>query len=307
MEIKNDIPQTKKRRKEKLASYSQSLAVKVVGLAVLILFLVFGFVILENYVVKHVAVDQRIGALELIRPPWWLNGALKEKIYAAATANSEDLKLDEDGAESVRQNLENTGGWLCDVKVQTTAKTFRIRAKWRKPLAILKNAKQSFLLDSKLNVIDFLEMPSLPIINITGFAGTIDSLQPGNPLPDGKLDDIKAGLEILEKLEKRDSFERGRGLLYQIARIDVSNYDGKKSPQNAHIVLYTTDETEIIWGAEIGKWHQHMEVTDEQKIARLYSYYYEKKTLLGTAKTINLRDPKETVPLPIDRYTASED
>ncbi len=307
MEIKTDTLQTKKRRKEKLASYSQSLAVKLVTLAIVSLFLFFVFVLLEKYVVKNVAVDQRIGALEIVRPPWWLNGALKEKIYAAATANSEDLKLDEDGAESVRQNLENTGGWLTDVKVQTTGRTFRVRAKWRRPLAVLKSAKQSFLLDSNLNVMDFLEVPALPIINVTGFTGPINSLQPGSPLPDSKMDDIKAGLEILEKLEKRDSLERGRGLLYQVARIDVSNYDGRQSPQNPHIVLYTTDETEIVWGAEVGKWHRHLEVTDEQKIARLYSYYYEKKTLLGTAKTINLRDPKETVPLPIDRYTASEE
>jgi hypothetical protein len=47
-------------------------------------------------------------------------------------------------------------------------------------------------------------------------------------------------------------------------------------------------------------------VTDEQKIARLYSYFYEKGTLLGGAKVINLRDPKETVPLPIDKYVASK-
>lgn len=306
MEIKNDALKGKKRRKANLASFYQSQVVKVTGLAAASLGLFFSFVFLEKYVTKTVAVDQQIGALELVSPSWWLNGALKEKIYSAATANGEDLKLDEDAAESVRQNLEKAGGWLDDVKVQTTGKTFRIRAKWRKPLAVIKGGKKAFLLDSNLFVMDFLEVPALPIVSIVGAADEEDLLRAaGSPAPN-KIEDIKAAVEILDRLDKRDSLERGGGLLYEIARIDVSNFNGRISPQNPHIVLYTTDDAQIIWGAQIGKWHRHLEVTDEQKIARLYSYFYEKGTLLGGAKVINLRDPQQTVPLPIDRYTVSE-
>ena len=239
-------------------------------------------------------------------PPWWLNGTLKEKIYSAAISNGENLRLDEDAAQSVRINLEKTGGWLEDVKIQTTGKTFRIRAKWRKPLAVIKGAKKTFLLDSNLFVMDFLEVPALPIVSIVGAADEEDLLRAaGSPAPN-KIEDIKAAMEILDRLDKRDSLERGGGLLYEIARIDVSNFNGRISPQNPHIVLYTTDDAQIIWGAQIGKWHRHLEVTDEQKIARLYSYFYEKGTLLGGAKIINLRDPQQTVPLPLDKYLASE-
>ena len=55
-------------------------------------------------------------------------------------------------------------------------------------------------------------------------------------------------------------------------------------------------------GAAVGKWQQHLESTDEQKLAKLYAYYKEFGTLSGGAKYINLRDPKHNIPLPIDKY-----
>ncbi|GAJ08013.1 unnamed protein product, partial [marine sediment metagenome] len=68
-----------------------------------------------------------------------------------------------------------------------------------------------------------------------------------------------------------------------------------------HIVLYTTDDTEVIWGAELGKWQQHLEATDAEKLAKLYAYYEEYGSLLGDVKYINLRDPQDRIPLPIDK------
>jgi len=66
--------------------------------------------------------------------------------------------------------------------------------------------------------------------------------------------------------------------------------------------LYAKDNTEIIWGAEVGKWQRYLESTDEDKLAKLYSYYKEYGTLLNVAKYINLRDPQDNIPLPIDKY-----
>ena len=90
-------------------------------------------------------------------------------------------------------------------------------------------------------------------------------------------------------------------LLYEIDRVDVSNFNGRENSKLAHIVLYAKDNTQIIWGAEIGKWQQHFESTDVQKIANLYEHYKEYGTLLGV-KYIILRDPQDNIPLPIDKY-----
>jgi len=91
-------------------------------------------------------------------------------------------------------------------------------------------------------------------------------------------------------------------LLYEIDRIDVGNFNGRENTQHPHIVMYAKDNTQIIWGAEVGKWQRYLESTDEQKLAKLYGYYKEYGTLSGGAKYINLRDPQDNIPLPIDKY-----
>jgi len=108
---------------------------------------------------------------------------------------------------------------------------------------------------------------------------------------------------VLALLESRDKLlTQARGLLYEIDRIDVSNFNGIENSRAPHIVLYAKDNIEIVWGAELTKWQQHLESTDEQKIAKLYGYYKEHGTLLSSVKYINLCDPRDDIPLPIDKY-----
>jgi len=91
-------------------------------------------------------------------------------------------------------------------------------------------------------------------------------------------------------------------LLYEIDYIDVSNFEGREDTRFPHIVLYATDKTEIIWGAEIATWQRYLEATDEEKLAKLYGYYKEHGSLLNGVKYINLRNPQDKIPLPIDKY-----
>jgi len=91
-------------------------------------------------------------------------------------------------------------------------------------------------------------------------------------------------------------------LLNEIDSIDMSNFNGRQHNSQPHIILYTKDNTEIIWGAEFGTWQRHLEATDGEKLAKLYGYYKEYGSLSGGAKYINLRDPQNDVPLPIDKY-----
>jgi hypothetical protein len=119
-------------------------------------------------------------------------------------------------------------------------------------------------------------------------------------------DDLAAAVMILGRLDQMDkSLTPEKPLLGEIDSIDVSNFNGRENSRNSHIILYALyaeDNTEIIWGAEIGKWQQHLESTDEQKLAKLYSHYKEHGKLTGDVKYINLRDPQDNIPLPIDKY-----
>lgn len=262
--------------------------------------IIIGFVYLEKYVKKIVRNSEKTAFLELVNPPDWVNEAIKGQIFDAATAGGEDLKLDDDLARSVQKNIEAFTGWIDEVKVQTTSESLQIEGRWRMPVALVKRGLRKFYVDSELVVLDFVPMDNLPIIKVEGISASSDVP------PTGKIwqaDDLAAAVAILNRLKQRDELEGpGCRLLYEIDRINVSNFNGRQNSRYSHIILYTTENTEIIWGAELEKWQQHLEATNEQKIARLYSYYKEKGSLLGGVKYINLKDPQQTIPLPIDKY-----
>jgi hypothetical protein len=237
------------------------------------------------------------GLLELVNVPEWVSSELKAKICDAA--GSKTFSLDEETAEVVAENLASVA-WLDNVRIQTTYKQVLVEALWRKPLALVKSDSQSFYVDGEMVVLEFVPMPNLPIVRIEGLSSTTEVPSPGEVW---QSDDLAAAVIILTKLDQMDkSVTPDKPLLYDIDHIDVSNFTGRKNSRFPHIVLYTKDDTEIIWGAEFGTWQRYLETTDEEKLAKLYAYYKEYGSLLGGVKYINLRDPQDNIPQPIDKY-----
>ena len=260
-----------------------------------------GFVFLSGYVDRNVAVSGKTGGLELVDAPYWATQPLKDRIYYAARSNSENLKLDKDAALSVCKNIVELVGWLDDVKVQVTNRNIRVKARWRKPVALIEVSRSTKVyVDEDLVVLDYLVMPNLPIVKIDGLSGRA-AVPPAGSV--WGLDDLRAAVALLVQLDKMDlRVTPDKPLLYEIDSIDVRNFNGRKSRSKPHIVFYTKDNTEIIWGAEIGTWQRYLEAPDEEKLAKLYAYYHEFGTLLDSAKSINLRNPQDRVHQPIDRY-----
>lgn len=272
---------------------------KTLALIVLFVGIGIGLVFLKGYVKRVTAVSERIGLLELENPPYWLNEVLKDKLYNAAIAYGEDLRLDEEAALSVQQNIETLFVWVDEVEVQTTHDSILIKAQWRKPLALVEQGSQSCYVDAELVVLDFVPMPNLPIVKVNGLSD-IKKLPLAGDI--WYRDDLAAAVDLLDRLDQMDQLVASdKPLLREIDRIDVSNFDGRENRRSPHIVLYTTDNTEIIWGAELGRWQLYLEATDEEKLARLYGYYKQYGTLLGAVRYINLRDPQYDIPLPIDQ------
>jgi len=238
----------------------------------------------------------KTGPLVLEDVPGWVTAELRTKIFAAA--GYKNIELDEKAARLVAENLASVG-WLDNVKVQTTHDNILISGQWRKPLALIKSGYNKFYVDAERVVLDFVPMPNLPLVHITGVTVT--------KIPNvGKViekQDIAAAVTILSAMAQMDkSVTPDRPLLDEVDRIDLSNFDGLHNNRQPHIILYAKDNTEIIWGAEFGCWQKYLEATDEEKLAKLYSYYKEYGSLLGGAKYINLRDPQNTVHLPVDKY-----
>ena len=237
------------------------------------------------------------GPLELVDVPEWASEELRAKIRAAA--GGETFRLDDGVAQLVAGNLASVA-WLRDAKVQTTHNSVCASAVFRKPVALVKSGLQKFYVDEDLVVLDFVALPNLPIVSIKGLSASANVPPPGEVW---HKDDLAAAVTILARLDRMDELvSPDRPLLYEIDSIDVSNFNGRENSRAAHIILYAKDGAEIIWGAQMGAWQRYLEATDEEKLAKLYGYYKECGTLLNGVKYINLREPQETIPQPVDKY-----
>jgi hypothetical protein len=261
-----------------------------------------GFISLDNYVKNNVSIWEEASPLKLTDIPPWVSEPLEKKIYAAA-APRQDLIPNEETARLVSNNLAQKVPWLDEVTVQSTHDSIQITGRWRRPLALVKSSLNKFYVDSDMVVLDFVPLPNLHIVRVEGLPLIIRTP------PSGRVwqrDDLSAAVAILTHLRRMDKIlTPEKPLLYDIASIDMSNFEGRANSRFPHIVLYTNDNTEIIWGAEVGEWQKYLESPDKQKLGKLYGYYKKHGSLLGGVtgvKYINLCDPQDNIPLPIDKY-----
>jgi hypothetical protein len=259
-----------------------------------------GFAFLDKYVKQQAIITQDGRTIELVGDiPEWVSEEIKNRVYAAATAEKVGEGFDENSAASVQQNIEQLVPWLADVKVQTTHNSIKITGRWRKPIAMVTAGKNKFFLDTDLVVLDYIPVGDLSVVTVSGLEFSKKAPVPGE-VWEG--DDLAAALAVLGRLERMDAaVAPDKPLMREIDRIDVSNFNGRKNKHEPHIVLYTKENTQILWGAEIGAWQRHLESPDDDKLAKLYTYYQQTGTLSGV-KYINLRDPRQTIYLPIDKY-----
>jgi len=272
---------------------------KIAGVCAAVLAVGIGLWLLERYL--RTSRLAGMGPLVMEEVPTWVDQSrpLQEKIIAAA--GGAYLPLQEDVAQALAANLWGVV-WLDNIHVSVTPSDVRIRATWRRPVVLLEMGTVRFYVDQDLVVLDYVDLPHLGIKRVTGVQW------PQVPLPGEVLDgnDLKEAIDILALLECMDiRTTPGRPLLAEIDSIDVSNFQGRRSPNGPHVVLFARDGTHVIWGAEIGTWGKHLEARDEEKLARLYSYYKECGTLMGLVKYIDLRSPQYEVPSPIDLYPST--
>jgi len=275
-------------------------ALKAAGVVSVLVGVVVGLIFLNRYLRRDLGLGAHIGQIEFAGDkPVWLTEQLYKRVYAAATAGAKDLRLDETTAARVQKNIESRLGWLADVRVQVTDEKIRIFGRWRRPVALVQWGLEKFYVDADLVVLDYVPVPALPIVTLTGL--TVGSKTPVA----GEVwsaDDLNAALAVLTRLQRMDqAVTPDKPLLAEIDSIDVSNFRGRRSKSQPHIILYTKEHTRIIWGAEIGAWQRYLEATDEEKLAKLYAYYDQYGTLAGV-KYINLRDPQQIIHLPVDKY-----
>ena len=95
--------------------------------------------------------------------------------------------------------------WLDDVKVLARQDVLRIEGRWRKPLALVRSGvDREHYVDDERVVLDFVPLPNLPIVEITGL-----SMEPEMPLPGEvwRCDDLAAAITILGRMGQMGSQE----------------------------------------------------------------------------------------------------
>ena len=258
-----------------------------------------GFILLDRYNKTVTGFFQKPLKIKITNPPSWITRRLEEKIFAAAGSSEGNITLTETAARNAYQSIQQNISWLKSLRIQTTGEQLLLTGTWRKPLAMFKRGLTKYYLDREMTVMDYLPMPQLPVINITG-VDIYHRPVPGEITP---REDLTAAVKLIDHLDKMDQLVTPEApLLSELNRIDMSNYNGRLDSRQPHIIIYAADNTQIIWGAELGKWQQNLESTDKEKLAKLYSHYEEFGTLLNGVKYINLRDPQDEISQPIDKY-----
>ena len=153
------------------SAISPQAALNMLLILVAIATVVMVFVLMDRYVKSKVFILGHGAALELVDVPPWVNKTLKQKVYDAAMIVGDDFNLDDNAARMLQENIASKVAWLDNPQVQITHNAFRVRGKWRKPLAWSNPELNKFYVDADLVVLDFVPVKKLPIVTIRGVTG----------------------------------------------------------------------------------------------------------------------------------------
>jgi hypothetical protein len=275
----------KKKNQSRLRSILKILV--VFGVSGLLIWL---FVFAERYLKAHYA-DQS-GPLVFDNVPKWVEQALLDSVYTAV--GGREFIMDENAARDIGEVLEAVP-WLDKIRVSVAQDGIHVQSRWRKPLGIVKQSQDRFYVDADLVVLDDFPL-NLPLIMVKDVDLDV-TLRPGAQVTAPDLAEALKLIALLDGMDQR--MAPNKPLLREIDYLDMSNYLGGENRSESHIDLVAKDGTTIQWGAELGQWGKYMELSDEKKLARLYTFYKDcGYRLMGKSNYINLRDSKYEVPTP---------
>ncbi len=242
---------------------------RLLALIIMIAAAVAGLRYLENYVQNITRQRQVQLTLDMANPPRWAGEELIKQICLSSEVKSDDFLLDEALTEKWAQNLRNNP-WV--KKVNQVRKRFDgrvvIDCELREPIALVQQRGRAYYVD-----FDGVVLPQMPIythvVKLIGGQSPVPA--PGESI---QSESLLAGLHVLALIREVDrQLPRQERLWGQLARIDVANHEGRLSKANSHLILYTKNNTEIRWGAAVGRERPYYEAPVKYKLARLYQAF----------------------------------
>jgi hypothetical protein len=261
------------------------------------------FRVCELYVDRCLAYPTEPPRIVLADRPAWMTDYLAEEIIKTAEPMGLHSALDHALLIEVVRSLQSNP-WIKKVNFvrrvydQKPGDTLEIDCEYRAPAALVKWGQYYWLVDCdgvKLpEQYTASELPRIMLspdkrINVRIIDGVLHP-----PTESGKVwpgDDLAGGLEMARLLGGNDWSE-------QIRDIDVRNFDGRRDPSAAQIVLFTRFGTQVRWGRPPGAKDAFVEAPATSKLAALQSIYNQDKRIDANQPWIDVRFDRVTCPIP---------
>lgn len=249
-----------------------------------------GFVLLERYVGAINHKRQISWSVQMLNPPRWVSKELRDHVCLKSSGiRVDDFLLDDNLTQKWAANLADNP-WVKQVRMvrKRYDGLVEIDCELRRPIGSITQAGRQYYVDSEAVVI-----PALPLRGAEGHVVELEGVDLGAIRPGDSVggESLQAGLAVLAMIrEVDDQLPQAERLWGELAALDVSNYEGRLNPSEAHLKLYTTNNrTEVRWGAALGRARCFHEASDKSKLRQLY----RKRRLYGTLERyryVELRD-----------------
>jgi len=255
---------------------------------ILLATLVGGFYGLQQYVYGITRQRQVELTVVLKHPPRWASEQLIRDVCLSSGIRGDDFLLDDRLSARWANNLANNP-WVR--RVRCLRKRYdgcvELDCQLRQPIAVVKHGNQIYYIDVEGVVLPArpLKQPQGHLVQLRGMSLPLP--QPGDCVARA---DLVAGLQVLALIRQvDDQLPAEQRLWSELAMLDVSNYEGRIDPAGPHLTLYTTGNTELRWGAAVGRSTPYHEAPAKHKVATLYRAHNQYGTL-DRYRFVELRD-----------------
>ncbi len=212
-----------------------------------------GYYYLHQQVRTRIAFNPEPPQVVLVNRPVWMSDFLAATIAERIRPRTGSSAIDHQVVVDCAM-LAEADPWVREVRQvrriygQGPGDTIEIDCEYRAPVALVKYLNHYVLVDNEGVVLpeQFNEEDISRIVygqNGQMNIRIIEGVARRQPFPGEHWqgDDLQAGLWMARMLH-------GKPYANEILRVDVSNYAGRRNPNEAHIVLHTRYDTQVRWG-----------------------------------------------------------
>jgi hypothetical protein len=217
---------------------------------------------LKNYVVSLSDFNINVESITIADPPAWAPQALGAEIRAAMP--KEANVFDRDLPRKVYKSCKNLY-WVeqIDSVRKVYPNTLELKMKLRTPAAYVLYGGEPYLVDLKGKRLPrhYYQKPDgvQDMLIIKGVEGIPP--EPGGQWVDHEA--LTSALAVVENIANTTLCRKAG-----ITTVDVANFVGRKTATDSHIVLWTKDQTRILWGRSSNN-HKFGDLSIKEKLANM--------------------------------------